>query len=265
MTANTNLERRVAEHYANEAPLRAPDRVLHAALATIDTTKQRRGLLAPWRFTKMPTYAKLAAAAAVIAVVAFGVWQVAPGPGPGGPSATPTPSPSPTAASTAVPGPTTQAYVPPELTETFTSDIHGITISYPAGWTAQAATEPVTEMGFINFGRPQGDFLYDPARTDHLFLVLASEPIGDASVETWSADILAADECTSPMEPVVVDGADGMIAPECGAAFVSRGGRGYMIWLYVSGDDSDLRAWDALAWFDEVLASVQLRPQTATD
>ena len=42
MNANHDLERRLADFYATEAPQRAPDWVLGEALATIDTTKQRR-------------------------------------------------------------------------------------------------------------------------------------------------------------------------------------------------------------------------------
>jgi hypothetical protein len=264
MTADTNLERRIAEYYAGEPPLRAPDRVLHSALATIDTTRQRRGLLAPWRLIKMPTYAKFAAAVAVIAVVAFGVWQLAPLSGPGQPSAAPTPSPSPTPAPTRTAGPTSPPYEPPPLTEEFTSRIHGLTMSYPAGWTTQEATEPWTYPGFINFRLPEGDFFYDPARMDHLFLAAASQPLGDATFDEWSTAVLASEPACTEAEPVVVDGADG-VRSVCNWALVSRGGRGYFIALYTSGDDHDLRIFDGRAWFDEVLATVQLQPRDAVE
>jgi len=265
VNANTNLERRLTEHYASEPPLRAPDRVLLSALATIDTTQQRRGLLAPWRFTKMPTYAKLAAAVAVIAVVAFGTWQLTRVPGPGGPLATPTPMPTPSVGPSATVAPTQAAYVPPPLSESFTSDRHGLTVAYPAGWTVQPATEPWTNTGLMDFRAPGGDFLFDPARSDHLFLLLASQPARGMSADEWSASILAGDDCISSFEPVVVDGTTGVLAPNCGAAFVVRVGRGYVIWSYVSTDDADLRAWDQPSWFAEVLATVQLRPRTAID
>ena len=264
MTANTNLERRVAEHYASEPPLRAPDRVLHAALATIETTPQRRGLFAPWRFTKMPTYAKVAAAVAVIAVVAVGVWQFNAIPGPGGPAPSPKPSPSPTAAPTQAPVATTAPYVPPELTGAFTSDFHGITMSYPDGWTVQAATEPWTSTGFINFRMPAGDFMYDPARMDHLFLEAASQPLGDATFDEWSTAALAPEPACTDTEPIVVDGAEGVLSV-CNWALVARGGRGYLIALYTSGDEAELRVFDAKTWFKEVLTTVQLQPRDAVD
>jgi hypothetical protein len=264
MTANTNLERRVAEHYASEPLLRAPDRVLHAALASIETTKQRRELFAPWRFTKMPTYAKVAAAVAVIAVVAVGVWQFAAIPGPGRPAASPTPSPSPTAAATRAAIPTTAPYVPPELTGAFTSDIHGITMSYPDGWTVQKATESWVETGFINFRLPSGDFMYDPARTDHLFLEAGSQPLGDASFDAWSTATLAPEPDCTETEPIVVDGAEGVLSV-CNWALVARGGRGYFIAVYTSGDDSDLQTFDSKTWFKEILTTVQLQPRDAVD
>jgi hypothetical protein len=105
MSANRNLERRLADHYVAEAPRRAPDWILGDVLTTIDTTPQRRGLLAPWRSLPMPTYAKLAAAAvAVAAVVVIGVWQLGPPPGPGAPTVPSTAQPS--ASTPATPGPT---------------------------------------------------------------------------------------------------------------------------------------------------------------
>lgn len=69
MNANQDLERRIADFYAAEAPGRAPDWVLGAVLSTIDTTSQRRvsfGL--PRRFHDMNMYAKLAVAAVVVIV-----------------------------------------------------------------------------------------------------------------------------------------------------------------------------------------------------
>ena len=265
MTANRDLEQRIADYYRAEPPLRAPDWVLSAALSTIDTTPQRRGLLAPWRFHNMSTYAKLAAAVVVAVAVGIIGWSQFAGPV-GGPQ--PTPTATPTATQTATPGPTiaparTQSpYVPPALTGTFISDIHGLSMSYPAGWVAQPATVPWTTSSWIFFQEAAGDFLYDPVRTDHLFLELASTPLADASFEQWADEVLGSTGCDA-REPIVVDGSEGIL---CGAAAaVSSGGRGYWLALYLSGDDADLRAFDARAWFDELLATVDLRPEDALD
>ena len=75
MNADHDLERRIAALCASEAPTRAPDWVLESALATIDTTRQRRALAhAPRMFPTMNSFAKGAiAVVAVIAVAGFGL------------------------------------------------------------------------------------------------------------------------------------------------------------------------------------------------
>lgn len=65
-----DLEGRLADYYASGAPLRAPDRVFEAALATIDTTAQRRAFLrAPRGSLGMNTLARFATAAVAVTVV----------------------------------------------------------------------------------------------------------------------------------------------------------------------------------------------------
>lgn len=252
MTANTNLERRVAEHYASEPPLRAPDRVLHAALITIETTKQRRGLLAPWRFTNMSAYTKLAAAAVVaIAVAAVGLWQLA-GIGTRGPS--PTPLPSPTAAG---------ASPPPPLTKTFTSNMHGITTSYPASWSITAATTAWTTPELPAFGQTSGDMIRDLARNDHLFLIIASQPLAGASGTAWADSIGAAEPCPTS-DQITVDGAEGRLYTcEPMRALFWTDARGYLILLYRSPDEPSLDDTYTTAWFQELLATAQILPPVA--
>ena len=70
MNAHHDLERRLADFYDAEAPRQAPDRVLHAALVSIDTTRQRRVLIrVPRRFQMMNSFARLATAAVAAVVV----------------------------------------------------------------------------------------------------------------------------------------------------------------------------------------------------
>ena len=137
-------------------------------------------------------------------------------------------------------------------------------MSYPEGWTDQAATEPWTDSTFpLLFGVPQADLLFDPDRTDHLFLTFASQPIGDSSPEDWATEQMASGEGCQATEPITVDGASGLIgADDCKVAAVTAAGRGYWIQLYAS--DDDLSAYDA-AWFEEVLATVRLHPRDAVD
>jgi len=150
------------------------------------------------------------------------------------------------------------------LTESFTSTLHGMSMSYPEGWSAQAATAPWP--GEVLFFRvPEGDFLYDPTLTDHLFIAIASQPIGDSTPEEWVAEKLTLEGCAAT-EPFAMDGATGLIgADACNVVAATTDGRGYLIWLYTSDDQAWLSAIYDRAWFEEVLATVQLQPEDAAD
>jgi hypothetical protein len=150
---------------------------------------------------------------------------------------------------------------PPAVSETFTSELHGYSISYPAGWETQPATEPWTASTFpLSFPDPQVDWLSDPDLETSLFLAIASQPIGDATPEDWAAEQMAGDEGCGTTEPITVDGASGLGG--CTQAVLTTEGRGYWIQLY-TGDEAP-PAYDS-AWFEEVLATVQLKPEDAVD
>lgn len=257
MNANDSLERGIADVYEREAPPRAPDWVLASVLDAIDTTPQRRVLIpAPWRFRHMNTFAKAAiAAVVVIAIGAVGLTMFSPrnssvgGQPSASPSASPSISPDPSA--------------PPPLSETFTSSINGISLSYPAGWETQAATEPWAGGG-VNFREPQADVVYDRSLTDHLFLLIASRPLGAQSPEAWIDSIRDDPDggCADP-QTVAVDGADARLCSSF--AYTSAGGRAYMIRLYTSGDEPWLADTYDASWFKSVLETVRLRPDDAVD
>ena len=139
---------------------------------------------------------------------------------------------------------------------------HGYSVAYPAGWTAEAATEPWTENTFpLSFTVPQVDFLYDPTLTSDLFLAIASQPIGESTPQDWLAEKMATEEgCGDATEPTTVDGATGLIG--CTMAVITADGRGYWIQLY-TGDGAPTD-YD-LVWLEEVLATVQLHPEDAVD
>lgn len=271
MTANDDLQRRLKNHYHGEPPMRAPEWVLQSALSTIETTQQRRGLAALRRYPNMSTYTKLAAAAvAVLAVGGLALWQLAPQPDTGTPSGPPTTAGVPTAQPTTAPtepGPTT--YVPGALTQTFTSDVHGVSLNYPEGWAAQAATRPWTEVGTL-WSDPSLDKVHDDASLqDHLFLSVASAPLNGASLEAWFSGIFG-DDCTLTADGTI-DGADRVLvstpSTRCvnDLALASAGGRGYVFELRASDDDVELRTLDTAALLDAILATVQLLPEDAVD
>jgi hypothetical protein len=184
-------------------------------------------------------------------------------------SLAPSPRPSPSSAPPSVvagASPSASSTAPPALTETFTSKMHGISAAYPAGWTARAASEPWTTAEW-DFEDPRVDIVHDPSLADHLFLGLGSMALGATSADQWIADRVAVNEC-SATEPVTVDGAAGSFCADSGAgtmALVSTGGRGYMIVLYTSGDEAWLESVYDQAWFRDVLATVDLRPEDGVD
>jgi len=261
MTARNDLERRLADFYESEAPPRAPEWVLGTVLETIDTTRQRHALVrVPWRLPRMNSYAKWAIATVVVlAVGALGFAFLRPGPAPGvgGPSVS-SPSPAPTVS----PDPS----APPPLAESFTSTQHGITMSYPAGWTVRRATEPWTPTSERGFQAPALDNIYDPVLNDHLFFGIASQPLAGVTPDEWVTDFLADPDtgCRSgPTEPITIDGANGRMCE--GLAAVSAGGRGYFVRLYTSGDEPWLSTYYDQAWFRGVLDTVRLDPAAAVD
>ena len=142
--------------------------------------------------------------------------------------------------------------------------MHGISVSYPEGWIARAATEPWGPEGPL-FSDPFADVLHDPVLEGNLHLRFASRPIGDSRPDEWVAEQLAGDKC-SATEPITVDGATGLIgANDCDTVAVTSAGRGYWIRLHTSDDDPFAVASYDRAWFEEVLATVQLQPEDAVD
>ena len=243
--------------------LRDPDRQIHAFLLEGDDLlndqvydvvraeiehKRQRTFIGPWRtpiMNKLVTYGLGAAAVVVLIFAGSQFFRSS-----GGTGDDPTPSPTPESVSA------------PPLTQIFSSPLHAYSVSYPEGWTPRAATEPWTASTFPqNFFDPQVDVLYDPTLESDLFLILASQPIGDSTPEDWLAEQLATpDQGCDTTEPITVDGGTGLIG--CTLAVVTSAGRGYWIQLYTG--DAAPAIYDR-AWFEEVLATVQLQPEDAVD
>lgn len=101
MSANHDLERRLADHYEAEAPAHAPAWVLERALASVDATGQRRTLLGPRTRPTRPRLARFAAALGATAVL--GVAVVALGVSISRPDVAAPPSPTPSASSSVEP------------------------------------------------------------------------------------------------------------------------------------------------------------------
>jgi hypothetical protein len=109
MNAGRDVEPLISGWLSEEAPERAPDRILTSAGRTIDGTRQRRPGAA-WKEPTMTSTARLLAAAAVLIVaVAGAAWIGRNTAGVGGPSSPPAASPTATAPA-AAPAVTLQTY-----------------------------------------------------------------------------------------------------------------------------------------------------------
>jgi hypothetical protein len=271
MTAPHDLDRQL-QAFLQEGPTELPDPSFDAVRDRTETTRQRV-FIGPWR---VPTVSKLVpiglGAVAVIAILFLGSRFISsPSSDVGEPPSQLPASAAPTAAPASV-GPTTSPEPslppasPPLLTQAFTSRQHGISLSYPQGWTARAATEPWTDRpGVPPFIDPGFDVLHDPVQGDHLFLGITSYPVGDSTPEEWIAAQLASNGCTTT-EPIAIDGTTGLIgADDCDTVAVITAGRGYLISLNTSNDDPVVVAPYDRAWFEEVLATVHLHPEDAVD
>ena len=168
MTEHHDLDRQL-NAFLLDGPTSLPDSSFDAVRDRTEQTRQRV-VLGPWR---VPTLNKLIpvglGAAALVAVLFLGSRFIgSPSSNVGGPAE---------AAAGVRPrpprrrhgGPASAAPSPvsaPPLTQSFTSPLHGISLSYPEGWTARAATEPWTDGPNSHSSYdPQADHLYDPTLT----------------------------------------------------------------------------------------------------
>lgn len=261
MTAHDELDRQL-DDFLRDGPTELPYQSFDAVRDRTELTSQRV-VIGPWRLPEMNKILTIGVGAvAVVVVLLVGAQLLGAPTGPnfgdgGDPTATP--------GSTATPEASSPAPSAPPLSQTFNSTQHGISLSYPAGWTAEPATEPWTDATFpLEFGLPHADWLADPVETYNLFLTVASQPIGDSTPEAWVAEQMASDEGCASNEPIEVDGATGLIGTEgCSIAVVTTDGRGYWIQLYTSGDVPYAAATYDRTWFEGVLGSVQLFPDEA--
>lgn len=265
MSANEDLERRITDHYAREAPSRAPDRVLLEALSEIETTRQRHPhLRMPRRFQAMSNFAKVAAAAViVIALGAIGLVVLTSGPisGAGGPG-TATSQPS------AAAGPSAGASGLPALTKDFTSAVNGFSIKYPGDWKVTTAT---TTWPTGKITSNSDDPYTDGFNGSNLAVYVISQKLAAGTdPAAWIQEYQQGQElnysklpaCTVvKTEPIVIDGVTGVMDVTCPSdifdAVVISGGRAYDFTFLGQPPDK--------AWFLDVLKTVKLHPETAVD
>ena len=263
MTAHNDLDRQLND-FLRDGPTELPYESFDAVRDRTEQTGQRV-VLGPWRLPEMNKFVTIGLGAAAVVVLLFVGAQLF-GSSPGGTGGAPSQTPEASLAEpTATPEPSPSPISAPPLTQSFTSTQHGITVSYPEGWTAQPATEPWTASTFpLAFPVPEVDWLYDATVDDgELFVGIASQPIGDSTPEDWVVEQLASEEGCDTTEPITIDGGSGRTG--CTQAVVTAAGRGYWIQLYTGDSDPLVTAPYDRAWFDDFLATVQLHPEDAVD
>ena len=188
MNANDRLERRLTEFYESESPPRAPDWVLRSALP--DHRRHTTAARANPRAVEVPAHEYLCQGGdrgrrRDRLLGALGLSMLRPS-GSSGVGGLPTASPSPLLP----PPPSASPITPPALTETFTSARHGFSIQYPSGWVTRPATDAWT-TSLPDFASANGDVIYDPVLQDHLWIMVASQPLAGKAATQWVDDLLA--------------------------------------------------------------------------
>ena len=140
MTSRIDIDQ-VLDGYLADGPERVGDQALLRALDAIDQTKQRRDLFAPWRFSQMVIYPRLAAVALVAVIAVGGAMYML---GQRNPVGVPAPTASPAVPTQAPSGAAAQVTAGPvdtSLWNPFTSAFYGFTVKYPGGgWSLAPAT-----------------------------------------------------------------------------------------------------------------------------
>jgi len=257
---------RLIHAFLMEGQTELADQVFDTVRATIER-KRQRVVIGPWRLPTMNRIVPIGVGAAAVVVALIAGTQLLGSPASSGAGPTPSAVASPTAPATPTPSVAVSSAAdipPPPLTETFASARHGITFSYPSGWVARPATQP-WKLGVPDYMSDAGDVVSDPVRKGDLWISVASQPLGASTPDAWVAKQIAWDDGCKTTEPTTVDGAAGLIGTDdCTRAAVTIDGRGYFIWLYTSGVDRPIQAYDR-AWFEGVLATMHLQPKQAVD
>jgi hypothetical protein len=162
---------RAVRDWLDDGSDRTPPAAIDAVLFAVKTTRQERDLRIPRRFTEMPTYMRLAAGIAIVAVLGVGVLAyLNRGPNTGGPpteSATTQPTLSPLAAGPLSPG-----------RHAYQGEGVSVVLTVPAGWeggefnVAKAPARELPDGTIVMFRQPTSVFA-DPCAPE-----LSAEPIG---------------------------------------------------------------------------------------
>ena len=164
---------RAVRDWLEDGSDRTPRPAIDAVLLAVRTTRQERDLRIPRRFTQMPSYMRLAAGIAIVAVVGVGVLAyINGGPNTGGP-----PTPAPTIQATPTPSPLSEGPLAPGRYQ-YEGEGVRVVLTVPAGWEggqfsiSKAPGRELPDGTNVGFRQPTSVFA-DPCAPE-----LSGDPIG---------------------------------------------------------------------------------------
>ena len=169
------LFERAVRDWLEDGSDRTPRPAIDAVLLAVKTTRQERDLRIPRRFTQMPTYMRLAAGIAIVAVVGVGVLAYFNG----GPNTAGPPTPAPTTQATPAPtlSPLSAGPLAPGR-HAYEGEGVRVVLTVPAGWEggqfniAKAPARELPDGTNVMFRQPTSVFA-DPCAPE-----LSADPIG---------------------------------------------------------------------------------------
>lgn len=216
MTTSDRELYRLLDLWFTDGPDEAPDRLLEGVVDRIARERQRPGWrIGRWTWPAVPTAVRLGAiAAALLAILAVGVFV-----GGGGPAPLPVPSPTASPTPSPTPAPSPQTLVAPMSslapgTYAYTTNGGGTTFTVPEGWR-------VPTFGPLDFSlSPVGAATDDTVRVFYDMRVAAQndacsespEPgVGSTAAEIFAALGAIPDLERSTPAPITIGGLDGLL------------------------------------------------------
>jgi hypothetical protein len=254
--------------WLEEGPNELPESTRRAIAVDVRTTPQsRRSNWFPWRFPAVDQLSLVALAAVSVMVLAIAGLAVSRFARDGGNVGGPPPAPS-DAPPSPSPQPWTTLPIPP-MQQTFFSERHGYTVSYPAGWSSSPATQAWWPPDWKAGASPAEPFDFLDGGGDQLARFRAASaplPDGVPDVNDWIDEYLTFGDpnCVPPreaQESTSIDGAPGRLWDDCGEveATVVLEGRVYMFTLFLGSD----QVTNGRELFDAFAATIDLRPEDA--
>jgi len=257
VTSQRDLDRTLDAFFSTGAD-EVADRVIDAALLTIEHTQQRRAWRAPWRFPDMSSTWKLATIAfALLLAVGGAAWVIGRVAGPSVGSVSPPPA---SASSSALPSPSPSASVAPSPTPPstagwlqFSSSHYKYKIAYPPTWAATQATrnwdfaKDRLALGATAPGGAVDVFVGGPNANQTAVFGFATDVPAGTSEDAWLASYYAGSGFCPTMPtfvPITVDGQPGRLDPCYDAqAFVFVGTRVYVFVIFRTEQQPLFRAF----------------------